>query len=280
MQSTVTSAEPESHDATRNEGAFSDSKIHPSMSYRIDEIDKRILYHLAADARNTTAPTIADEVDVTPATIRHRISQMEEAGVIQGYHADIDYERTESRIVNQFTCTVPVADRRRLAREALQVSGVVHVRKLMAGRENLVVTAVGTGTEDITRIARELSNLGLDLEREDIVQDEQFQPYLPFGPDDDGARQSLADVQSLTGGAEVIEFTVPEDAAITGTTLESANESGLIDDESLVISIERGDAVLTPKGDTVIEAGDVVTVFAPESVSDRIVAAFETELTE
>jgi DNA-binding Lrp family transcriptional regulator len=250
------------------------------MSYRIDEIDKRILYHLAADARNTTAPTIADEVDVTPATIRHRISQMEEAGVIQGYHADIDYERTESRIVNQFTCTVPVADRRRLAREALQVSGVVHVRKLMAGRENLVVTAVGTGTEDITRIARELSNLGLDLEREDIVQDEQFQPYLPFGPDDDGARQSLADVQSLTGGAEVIEFTVPEDAAITGTTLESANESGLIDDESLVISIERGDAVLTPKGDTVIEAGDVVTVFAPESVSDRIVAAFETELTE
>ncbi|WP_135826800.1 Lrp/AsnC family transcriptional regulator [Halorussus ruber] len=245
------------------------------MDYRIDEIDKRILYHLAADARNTTAPTIAEEVDVTPATIRHRIRQMEDAGIIQGYHADIDYERTDSRIINQFTCTVPVEDRPRLAREALQVSGVVHVRKLMAGRENLVVTAVGTGTDDITRIARELSNLGLDLEREDIVQDEQFQPYLPFGPDDDGARQSLADVQSLTGGAEVIEFTVPEDAAITGTTLESANESGLIDDDSLVISIERGDSVLTPKGDTVIEAGDVVTVFAPESVSEQITEAFE-----
>lgn len=250
------------------------------MSYRIDEIDKRILYHLAADARNTTAPTIAEEVDVTPATIRHRIRQMEEAGIIEGYHADIDYERTDGRIVNQFTCTVPVEDRPRLAREALQVSGVVHVRKLMAGRENLVVTAVGTGTDDITRIARELSNLGLELEREDIVQDEEFQPYRPFGPDDDGARKSLADVQSLTGGAEVVEFTVPEDAAITGMTLEEANESGIIDDDSLVISIERGDAVLTPKGDTVIEAGDVVTLFAPESVSEGTVDAFETELTE
>src|SRR6056297_652807 len=246
------------------------------MSYRIDEIDKRILYHLADDARNTSAPTIAEEVDVTPATIRHRIRQMEDAGIIEGYHADIDYERTDGRIVNQFTCTAPVADRHRLAQAALQVSGVVNVRKLMAGRENLVVTAVGTGTDDITRIARELSSLGLDLEREDIVQDELFHPYHPFGSDDDASRQSFADVQSLTGGAEVIEFTVPEDAAVTGTTLEAANESGIIDDDSLVISIERGDAVLTPKGDTVIEAGDVVTLFAPETVSTETVEAFET----
>ncbi|NHN57508.1 MULTISPECIES: Lrp/AsnC family transcriptional regulator [Halorussus] len=250
------------------------------MSYRVDEIDKRILYHLAADARNTTAPTIAEEVDVTPATIRHRIRQLEDEGIIEGYHADVDYERTDGRIVNQFTCTVPVGDRQRLAQEALGVSGVVNVRKLMAGRENLVVTGVGTDTDDISRIARELSNLGLELEREDIVQDEIFHPYHPFSPDDDPGRQSLADVQSLTGGAEVIEFTVPADAEITGLTLEDANESGIIDDESLVVSIERGDAVLSPKGDTVVEAGDVVTLFAPESVPDETVAAFEARSTE
>ncbi|WP_435180238.1 winged helix-turn-helix transcriptional regulator [Halorussus sp. AFM4] len=250
------------------------------MSYRVDEIDKRILYHLADDARNTTAPTIAEEVDVTPATIRHRIRQLEEAGIIEGYHADIDYERTDGRIVNQFTCTVPVGERRRLAQAALGVSGVVNVRKLMAGRENLVVTAVGTDTDDISRITRELSDLGLELEREDIVQDELFHPYHPFSPDDDPGRRSLADVQSLTGGAEVIEFTVPDDAEITGLTLEAANESGIISDESLVVSIERGDAVLTPKGDTVVEAGDVVTLFAPESVSDETVAAFEAESAE
>ncbi|WP_128477391.1 Lrp/AsnC family transcriptional regulator [Halorussus pelagicus] len=245
------------------------------MSYRIDEIDKRILYHLAADARNTSAPTIAEKVDVTSATIRHRIRQMEDAGIIEGYHADIDYERTDGRIVNQFTCTAPVADRHRLAQAALQVSGVVNVRKLMAGRENLVVTAVGTNTDDVTRIARELSNLGLDLEREDIVQEELFHPYHPFGAEDEPSK-SFADVQNLAGGAEVIEFTVPEDAAITGQTLEAANESGVIDGDSLVISIERGDAVLTPRGDTVVEAGDVVTLFAPESVPDGTVEAFET----
>ncbi|UPV98794.1 winged helix-turn-helix transcriptional regulator [Halorussus gelatinilyticus] len=249
------------------------------MSHRVDEIDKRILYHLAADARNTSAPTIAEEVDVTPATIRHRIRQMEEAGIIEGYHADIDYERTDGRIVNQFTCTAPVADRHRLAQAALQVSGVVNVRKLMAGRENLVVTAVGTDTDDVTRIARELSNHGLDLEREDIVQDELYHPYHPFGAEDEPS-QSFADVQNLAGGAEVIEFTVPEDAAITGRTLEDANESGVIDDDSLVISIERGDAVLTPRGDTAVEAGDVVTLFAPESVPEGTVEAFETRPSE
>ncbi|MFC4550683.1 MULTISPECIES: Lrp/AsnC family transcriptional regulator [Halorussus] len=246
------------------------------MSYRIDEIDKRILYHLVADARNTTAPTIAEEVDVTPATIRHRIRQMEEEGIIEGYHADIDYEQTDSRVVNQFTCTAPVADRHRLAQEVLEISGVVNVRELMSGRENVIVTAVGTDTDDITRVTQELSSRGLELEREDIVRDELFHPYHPFSPDKDRPRPSLADVQSLAGGAEVIEFTVSEEAAITGKTLKEANDSGILDDETLVISIERGDEILTPKGDTLVEAGDVITLFSPEALSDATVTAFET----
>src|SRR6056297_1459226 len=103
------------------------------MSYRIDEIDQRILYHLAADARNTSAPMIAEEVDVTPATVRHRITQLEDHGIIEGYHAAIDYEATNGKLTTQFTCTAPVSEREQLAADALTVSGVVHVRELMAG---------------------------------------------------------------------------------------------------------------------------------------------------
>lgn len=52
------------------------------MQARLDDIDRRILYYLRVDARNTTAPMIAEEVDVSAATIRNRINQLEEKGVI------------------------------------------------------------------------------------------------------------------------------------------------------------------------------------------------------
>ena len=247
------------------------------MGYRVDEIDKRILYELVADARRTSAPMIAESVDVTPATIRHRIDQLEEHGIIQGYHAAIDYERVNGRITTQYICTASVSDRPQVMHEVLQVSGVVKVRELLAGRENLLVTAVGTDTQDMSRIARELSDLGLDLVREDIVKAEITGPYEPFVPDSTHPQMRVADFQSLSGGAEVVEFTVPEDAPITGQTLEAANESGLIDDEILVVSLERGETMLTPKGDTTIEAGDVLSLFAPDSIPEQTMRAFQPD---
>lgn len=250
------------------------------MGYRIDEIDKRILYELVADGRRTSAPMIADPVDVTPATIRHRIDQLEDEGIIQGYHAAIDYEQVNGRITTQYTCTAPVSDRQRLMQEALEISGVVNVRELLAGQENLVITAIGTDTQDMSRISEELTELGLELVQENIVKNEVTQPYQPFAPDSAHQPPRIADFRSLSGGAEVVEFTVPEDAPIVGQTLEEANETGVLADEHLVVSLERGDAMLTPKGDTTIEAGDVLTLFAPESIPDRTAQAFQADSDE
>lgn len=250
------------------------------MSYRIDEIDQRILFHLVADARTTSAPDIAATVEVSPATIRHRIQKLEEHGIIQGYHAAVDYERTDGKITTQFTCTAPVDEVAKLVTEARAVTGVVNVRELMAGQENLIVTAVGTDTDDTARIARELSALGVTIEREDIVRDEVVSPYRPFGPEDDHMHSTITDFRSLTGAAEIVEVTVPEHAAVAGLTLEEANRDGLIPDEILVVSIERGDRHLTPKGDTVIEAGDVVSLFSRETFPDAVIQAFDTERIE
>lgn len=247
--------------------------------YHLDEIDKRILYHLTADARNTTAPTVAEEVDVTPATIRNRIQQLEEHGIIQGYHAAIDYEHTGGRATSQLTCSAPVADRQRLAQEILGVSGVIGVRELLAGRENLLVTVVGTDTDDISRIGRELSNLGLDIEQEDTIHNEITQPYRPFAPEEGHGDVSLTDFRSLSGGAEVVEFTVSETATIAGCTIEEAGDTGLLEDV-LVVSVERGDDMLTPKGDTTIRPGDVVTLFGRDAIPEPTVRAFESQPTE
>lgn len=246
------------------------------MSYRVDKIDERILYYLASDARNTSAPTIAEEVDVTPATIRHRIRQLEEHGIIRGYHAEINYEETDGKVRTQFTCTAPVGELSALATEALALPSVVNVRELMAGQENLLVTAVGTDTDDITHVAQQLSTLGLTIEREDIVRDEFFHPYQPFGPESSHKRPAITDFQSLAGGAEIVEFTVSDDADIAGYTLEEANRAGLLPDDVLVVNIERGDSRITPNGDTVIEAGDVVSMFSRDSFPPQLVEAFKT----
>lgn len=232
------------------------------MDYRVDEIDKRILYYLAGDARNTPASAIAEEMEVTAATIRNRIRELETQGILRGYLADIDYKAIEGHVTYQFDCTAPIPERDRLAQSALEVSGVVTVRELMTGSANLAVTVVGSDTSDISWIAGELSDLGLQIEDESVVEEEYHQAYDPFGPEDAPVGPSLTDFMSLAGGAEVIEFTVSEGAEIAGLTIEEAVEEGLLSDEMLVVGVERDGDVLTPKGETVIQTEDVVSLFS------------------
>ena len=245
------------------------------MGRRIDDIDRRILYELARDARNVAAPQIAEAVDVSAATIRNRISQLEQDNIIRGYHADIDFERCEGRLTNLFVCDAPVGDREDLARQVLTVPGVVNVRELRTGRGNLQIKAVGEDMSDLTRIAQQLNKVGLAIEDEDLVQRESFAPYQPFGPDDGTQRGVMTDVVSLAGGASVVDVTVSGDAPIVGETLRAANEKGLLDDDLLVIAIEREDQIITPKGNTEIRAGDLVSVFSRDGVAESTLDVFE-----
>lgn len=244
------------------------------MPRRLDEVDKRILYRLVQDARNTSAPQIADEVNVSAGTIRNRIDQLEEDGILEGYHSQIDYERVEGRLTNLFVCTVPVAERERLAQQVLDVPGVVHVRELMTGQGNLHVKAVGADMGDLSRISRKLTNLGLEIRDEHLVQSESHRPYHAFGPDEQADHSGIADFISLTGGAEVVEVTVDEGAPMAGRTLKEANAEGLLDPSVLVIGVERGEETLTPRGDTSVEVDDLVTVFSRRGIREETLSAF------
>lgn len=244
------------------------------MARRLDEIDKRIIYALARDARNVSAPEVAEQVDVSPATVRNRIRQLEDDGVIRGYHADIDFEQCEGRMTNLFVCDADVADRENLARTVLQVPGVVNVRELRSGKGNLQIKAVGEDVSDLSRVAEQLDELGLTIEDEDLVQREFFAPYSPFGPDDGTEQGVLTDVVSLTGGAEVVDVTVNEAAPIVGVTLREANDRGLLGEDLLIIAIEREDRIITPKGNTTIRAGDLVSVFSRGGVPSSALEAF------
>lgn len=246
------------------------------MDQRLDGIDRRIVYTLMNDARDVSAPTIADEVNVSAGTIRNRIAQLEEQGVITGYHASIDFEQADDRLTNLFMCNAPVSERETVARRAHVIPGVINVRELMTGRRNLHVVAVGEDTSDLRRIARALSELGIEIEDEVLVQNETHGTYTPFGPDDETEYETLTDFISLAGDADVAEVTVDDGAPIAGVTLQTAMERALLDDDALVIAVERDDTVLTPHGDTTIQPDDVVTVFSRIGVDEETIAPFRS----
>lgn len=247
---------------------------YPDPDHRLDEVDRRILHSLMADARNASASTLAEQAGVSGATIRNRIHKLEDAGIVRGYHAQVDFELADDKLTNLYLCDVPVTEREALAHEARTIPGVINVRTLMTGRRNLHVMAVGGSTDELRRVARRLSDLGIHIEDEDLVEEELFAPYDPFHPDDNDRSPEPNDFISLTGDASVVEVAVQPDAPIANRTLEAAVKEGILDTDTLVIAIERGDRELTPHGDTVVQPDDIVTILYRGGESGEPLAAF------
>ena len=59
------------------------------MPQKLDAIDFRIVRELQADGRLTNL-TLAQRVGLTPPPCLRRVRALEEAGIITGYHADVD----------------------------------------------------------------------------------------------------------------------------------------------------------------------------------------------
>ncbi len=80
---------------------------------------------------------------------------------------------------------------------------------------------------------------------------------------------------SLAGGTEVIDIAVDEDAPIVGRTIQEAVQADLLEDDALLIAIERGDDTITPQGNTEIKPNDIVTVFSPDREKKPTLEAFK-----
>jgi trk system potassium uptake protein TrkA len=90
------------------------------------------------------------------------------------------------------------------------------------------------------------------------------------------ARPAIVDYMRIGDDAEVFEITVTDEAPIVGKTLHDAAQSGLLTDEMLVVAIEReGDSQpITPRGDTRIEAGDLLTVYSGVGAEPEVTDIF------
>jgi Lrp/AsnC family leucine-responsive transcriptional regulator len=147
----------------------------------LDELDHYVIYRLQKDILETSAAKIAKDYGVSPSTVRTRIGRLKEDGIIRGSHLDIDYERAGYQLVTIIFCTAPIPNREQLAQEALTISGVVSVRELMTGEENIQVIAIGRSGDDLSRIGRDLAGLGLEIVEEELVHNEYTCPLHWFG---------------------------------------------------------------------------------------------------
>jgi Lrp/AsnC family transcriptional regulator, leucine-responsive regulatory protein len=61
----------------------------PSNQRPLDDVNRRILTELQADGRIAVAE-LARRLHLSPPTVSERLARLESAGVIRGYHADVD----------------------------------------------------------------------------------------------------------------------------------------------------------------------------------------------
>lgn len=87
-------------------------------------------------------------------------------------------------------------------------------------------------------------------------------------------RPSVKDFMHLGDDAEVFEITATHGSEIIDKTLEKSNQLGLLGDDVLIVAIQRDNSVITPRGETEIQAGDLVTVFSRRGFAPDVMELF------
>jgi len=149
----------------------------------IDDLDRAILHALQEDARNLSSDEIAQRAGVAGSTVRKRIQRLESEGVIKGYSAEVDYQKSGYPLRMLLFCTASIPERGDLVPEILAIDGVVSVQELVTGEQNLLVTAVGETDGDITPIAQQLLDMGLTVADEVLVRSHESTPFGEFAPE-------------------------------------------------------------------------------------------------
>ncbi|WP_224338397.1 Lrp/AsnC family transcriptional regulator [Haloprofundus halobius] len=150
-------------------------------SDELDPVDKGILYLLQEDARNNTTSAIGEQVGVSSSTVANRIKKLEEGGIITGYHPTIDYEQTGMGHHLLVIGTVPIDDQEEIVDDLVSVPGVVSVSELLTNNANLSIELVGQNKQEIEKSIGEMSELGVDIERMDLLKRVRAFPYNHFG---------------------------------------------------------------------------------------------------
>ena len=133
---------------------------------RLDRIDRRILTALQADGRLTNQ-ALSERVALSPSACLARVRRLEQAGVIQGYHARLNPFAIDVGLVLYAEVTLKRHSAEDLALFEDTISAIPAVVEAshMTGTYDYLLKVVTANMADWTRIAEELTSSDIGVER-------------------------------------------------------------------------------------------------------------------
>ena len=125
---------------------------------RLDTIDKKILELLRANAR-TPVKDIAAAVFLSSPAVSNRIEKLESAGIIRGYHAQIDYRQFGYGIKPFINLEVAPSQKKEFYPYIRTVDNVIECNCVTGDYSMLIETAFQT-TEQLDHFINELQHFG------------------------------------------------------------------------------------------------------------------------
>jgi len=122
----------------------------------VDERDKKILEMLMRNARIPKV-RIAEELGVTEAAVRKRISKLEEGGIILGYRAVVDFKKSEM-VASLTGVDVEPESLWRVIRGLREIENVSSLW-LTTGDHALMMEIFASSTEELSKIHDEISEI-------------------------------------------------------------------------------------------------------------------------
>ena len=129
----------------------------------VDDIDRRILTTLHADARMSNS-ALADLVGIAPSTCHGRVRRLQELGVIRGFYADIDPAAIGLRLQAMISVSLQSNARGKIRNFIQQIRRKPHDDVyFLAGADDFILHVAARDTDDLRSFVVEYLNADADV---------------------------------------------------------------------------------------------------------------------
>ena len=134
--------------------------------FRPDRIDRKILAQLQAEGRLTNQ-ALADRVALSPSACLARVRRLEQAGIIQGYHARLDPFRLDIGLVLFAEVTLKAHGTEALARFDAAIAALPQIVEAshVSGAFDYLLKVVVADMPEWTRIGEQLTAADVGADR-------------------------------------------------------------------------------------------------------------------
>lgn len=154
--------------AVTEESAGSGSQLAPSpknvQAVDVDDIDRRILTALHADARMPNS-ALAELVGIAPSTCHGRVRRLQELGVIRGFYADIDPAAIGLSLQAMISVSLQSHARGKIRHFIAQIRRRPQVMDVyfLAGGDDFILHVAARDTDDLRSFVVENLNADADV---------------------------------------------------------------------------------------------------------------------